>query len=86
MKHDVRIPDIEVVVHVSDWDVAVIAFYADGDIEAGFHVITGVDGHTTPLAIVEVLQEAIKSLRAKCWQSVAQLGASAGEDGEPAPF
>jgi len=86
MKHEVRIPDIEVVVHAGNWDCAVIAFYADPDIHQGFHVVAGYDNHTTPAVLVEVLREAIKALSADGWKSLDELDLGAGSDGQPRPF
>jgi len=86
MAHEVRIPDIEVVIHAGNWDCAVIAFYADPDIHQGFHVVAGYDGHTTPSVLREVLLEAIKALSADNWQSLDELGSTEFSDGEPAPF
>jgi len=86
MKHEVRLPDIEVIVRCADWDVAVIAFWGDKDIHKGFHVVTGIDERSNTANVVAALREAIAAIERSDWHSLDELGAAADEDGTGEPF
>lgn len=86
MNHEVRVPDIEIVVAAGAWDVAVIAFYADPDIHSGFHVVSGIDEGCEVANVVEALQTAITCLLSGRWNTLDELGASSMQGGGEAPF
>lgn len=86
MKHEVRIPDIEVVVRAGAFDVAVVAFWREEEQYEGFQVVTGIDNPTSVEPVVAALQKAIEALRESSWKSLAELGAAAGAESDEPPF
>lgn len=83
---EVHLPDLEVIVNASAFNVAVISFFARGDIHDGFEVVGAIHDTNELKAIREILQEAIKFLSTNDWVTLDELDAwQDAEEGDP-PF
>lgn len=86
MENEVRIPDVEILITASAFDVAFVAFYANEDIHEGYDVVCGVNSKNEVEHYVALLQDAITALRSVDWVSLDQLGASAVQNSADEPF
>lgn len=85
--HEVRLPEVEVIVKASAFDVLVVSFYAGRTVHDDFEIVAGIEEVSDVPRVVQILEECIKTLRAGGWQSVDELDTRAlsGGTGEP-PF
>lgn len=83
---ELRIPDIQVIVSASSFEVYVVNFYARADIHQGFEVLGVLPSLSDRKAVREILQACLTNLCADSWITVDQLVASAGEESDEPPF
>ena len=86
MQNDLRIPDIEVIVNCSSYDVGFFAFYQRLDIHQGYEIVCGVTRKDAIPVVRQILQDAITSLGATDWVTMDELGASEDEKTDEPPF
>jgi hypothetical protein len=85
-KHEVRVPDVEIVVRAASFDTLVCALYAGKTPSDGFEMVSTIYDVGDRLHLVEVLQEVIKQLRADDWITMAELDTRTVEDKKDPPF
>lgn len=86
MEHEVRIPDIEIIVGASGNDVAVFAFYRREDIHQGYEVVCCLAGKASSAVVGQVLQDAITTLSTTDWYTLEQLHSVDDEEVDEPPF
>jgi len=85
--HEVRLPEVEVVIKAAAFDVSVISFFAGRTLHDDFEIVACVEDVANVPRVVEILEECIKVLRVGGWESLDELdtGALSGTTGKP-PF
>jgi len=86
MSHEVRLPDVEIIVRAASSDVAVICFFAGETPHEEWEVVAGINDHNDAVHIRAALQAAIRSLDATDWRTVDELDTRPMEDENSPPF
>ncbi len=87
MSHEVRIPDIEVLVNVAGSDMAVVTFYKGPTVHDDFEIVAALSAQSDIPNLVEVLQQAIRALRTTSWESLDELDTrSVSQQTDEPPF
>jgi hypothetical protein len=84
--HEVRIPDIEVLINVAGSDMALVCFYKGRTPHDDFEVVAGISEISDIPNLVTVLEQAVKTLHAGGWQSVDELDTRPVSNENDAPF
>lgn len=86
MGHEVRIPDVEIIVGCAGDDVAVFAFYLRQDVHQGYDVVAAITDKDARPVVRQILQDAITAINSADWHSMDVLRADASEETAEPPF
>lgn len=86
MNHDLRIPDIEIVVRAASSDVAVICFWEPTEVHGDWECMSAVTDGRDVVHIRACLQAAIQNLNAAHWVSLDVLDHDEDAEIQDPPF
>lgn len=86
MTHEVRIPDIEILINVAGSNMALVCFYKGATVHDDFEIVAGIPSVSDIPPLVTVLEQAIKALHAGGWESVDELDTRSVSNENDAPF
>jgi len=86
MDHDIRIPDIEIIVGAAGNDVAVFCFYKRTDIHQGYEVISAVADKNSLPVVRALLRDTLTALDTSDWSTLDELHTDTAEETTEPPF